>query len=144
MADKDNFEKDFDALMAAMLLKSIIGDKAAPELVPFKVEVTVAPTSISCHVEGNKRFLKDIEGGEEWFRETSSLIEPIMKEQTTKFCELAKKKFGFETVKTGTHPDADGFAEFMRSLFGGGKTITPDMINSLPAVVMRVRQTQNK
>jgi hypothetical protein len=67
-----------------------------------------------------------------------------MKEQTTKFCELAKKKFGFEVVKTGTHPDADGFAEFMRSLFGGGKTITPDMINSLPAVVMRVRQTQNK
>jgi hypothetical protein len=33
MADKDNFEKDFDALMAAMLLKSIIGDKAAPELI---------------------------------------------------------------------------------------------------------------
>ena len=125
MADKDNFEKDFDALMAAMLLKSIIGDKAAPELVPFKVEVTVAPTSISCHVEGNKRFLKDIEGGEEWFRETSSLIEPIMKEQTTKFCELAEKKFGFKTVKTGTHPDADGFAEFMRSLLGGGQNDNP-------------------
>lgn len=147
MADKDNFGKDFDTLMAAMLLKSIIGDNAATELVPFKVEVTFTPTSISCHVEGNKRLLKDIEGGEEWFRETSSLIEPIMKEQTTKFCALAKKKFGFktaETAKIGTHQDTDGFAEFMRSLFGGGKTITPDMINGLPAVVMRVRQTQNK
>lgn len=123
MADKDNFGKDFDTLMAAMLLKSIIGDKAATELVPFKVEVTFTPTSISGHIEGNKRLLKDIEGGEEWFRETSSLIEPIMKEQTTKFCALAKKKFGFktaETAKTGKHQDTDGFVEFMRSLFGGG------------------------
>lgn len=144
MADKDIFEKDLDTLMAAMLLKSIVGNKTSLELIPFEVKIVFTPASISCQVEGNKKFLKDIEGGEEWFRETSDLIKPIMEKQTTKICELAKKKFGFETVKFDRSPDLGGFAEFMRSLFRGGKTITPDMINSLPAVVIRVRQTQNK
>lgn len=122
MAERDKFEKDFDTMMKAILLKSILEDKTIPELVPFKVEVTVTPTSITSHAEGNKRFLKDIEGGEEWFQETYDLINPIMKEQTTKFAKLLKQKFGFEIVESDKclNTDATRFVEFLRSLFGGG------------------------
>lgn len=120
MEDKNNFEKEFNSLMAAMLLKSMIGDKADKKLVPFNMAVTFTPTSISCEVTGNKKLLDDIEGGAEWFAETASLITPIMREQTNKFFELAKKNFGLKEVGRS---NTDEFDDFVRTvLSGGGKT----------------------
>ena len=121
MADRDNFDAFFMAAMLTnMNMEKMLKDKV--RINPFKVEVTVTPISIDCHCEGNKSFLEDIEGGEEWFKETVALIEPIMKAQTTKFAELAKKKFGFEAEKaeetTSGHLD---FGEFLRNLFWGAK-----------------------
>lgn len=44
-----------------------------------------------------------------------------MSEQTIKLTDLMKKKFGFDTVKV--KPDSeDGFADFLKNLFGGGGT----------------------
>lgn len=138
MADRNNFEEDFNAFMAALFMnmdiKKMLNDKGV-RIHPFKVEVTVTPISIDCHCEGNKSFLKDIEGGEEWFKETASLIDPIMKAQTAKFAELAKKNFGFEVVeKAETISNSKDFDEFLKNLFGGGKAITPNMENGLSAV----------
>ena len=56
----------------------------------------------------------------------------IMSEQTIKLTDLMKKKFGFDTVKV--KPDSeDGFADFLKNLFGGVQTIA-NKINNLPAI----------
>lgn len=116
MAGKND---NFDALMAMMALKHIMDDTKDIEIHPFTCEVTVTPTSISCSSSGNKAFLEDIDGGMEWAEETSNLIKDIMSEQTIKLTDLMKKKFGFDTVKV--KPDSeDGFAYFLKNLFGGG------------------------
>lgn len=113
---------NMDDLMLAMLMKKIMGDRKI-SAIPFKMEVAVTPISINCFCEGNKRLLADVEGGEEWFEETRALIEPIMKNQTTKFFELVKKKFGFEEAKEENATSAGGdFADLLNrlnSLFGG-------------------------
>lgn len=119
MAGKND---NFDALMAMMALKHILDDTKDIEIHPFTCEVTVTPTSISCSSSGNKAFLEDIDGGMEWAEETSNLIKDIMSEQTIKLTDLMKKKFGFDTVKV--KPDSeDGFADFLKNLFGGVQTI---------------------
>ena len=43
----------------------------------------------------------------------------IMSEQTIKLTDLMKKKFGFDTVKVKPNSE-DGFADFLKNLFGGG------------------------
>ena len=106
MAGKND---NFDALMAMMALKHIMDD----------TKDTVTPTSISCSSSGNKAFLEDIDGGMEWAEETSNLIKDIMSEQTIKLTDLMKKKFGFDTVKVKPESE-DGFADFLKNLFGGG------------------------
>lgn len=42
-----------------------------------------------------------------------------MSEQTIKLTDLMKKKFGFDTVKVKPNSE-DGFADFLKNLFGGG------------------------
>lgn len=124
---------NFDALMAMMALKHIMDDTKDIEIHPFTCEVTVTPTSISCSSSGNKAFLEDIDGGMEWAEETSNLIKDIMSEQTIKLTDLMKKKFGFDTVKV--KPDSeDGFADFLKNLFGGGVQTIANKINNLPAI----------
>lgn len=116
MAGKND---NFDALMAMMALKHIMDDTKDIEIHPFTCEVTVTPTSISCSSSGNKAFLEDIDGGMEWAEETNNLIKDIMSEQTIKLTDLMKKKFGFDTVKVKPNSE-DGFADFLKKLFGGG------------------------
>lgn len=116
MAGKND---NFDALMAMMALKHIMDDTKDIEIHPFTCELTVTPTSISCSSSGNKAFLEDIDGGMEWAEETSNLIKDIMSEQTIKLTDLMKKKFGFDTVKVKPNSE-DGFADFLKNLFGGG------------------------
>lgn len=99
MAGKND---NFDALMAMMALKHIMDDTKDIEIHPFTCEVVVTPTSISCSSSGNKAFLED-----------------IMSEQTIKLTDLMKKKFGFDTVKVKPNSE-DGFADFLKNLFGGG------------------------
>lgn len=132
MAGKND---NFDALMAMMALKHIMDDMKDIEIHPFTCEVTVTPTSISCSSSGNKAFLEDIDGGMEWAEETSNLIKDIMSEQTIKLTDLMKKKFGFDTVKV--KPDSeDGFADFLKNLFGGGVQTIANKINNLPAIAL--------
>lgn len=112
MADKDDF-KDRDELMAKAMLRRLLGFDAL-KITPFKVEIAVTLDSIECRTKGNKKFLEDIEGGTEWFAETSSLIHPIMQAQTDKFFELAKEKFGFEEVGRTN----DEFEDFVKTVLG--------------------------
>lgn len=55
----------------------------------------------------------------EWAEETNNLIKDIMSEQTIKLTDLMKKKFAFDTVKVKPNSE-DGFADFLKNLFGGG------------------------
>lgn len=117
MAGKND---NFDALMAMMALKHIMDDAKGIEIHPFTCEVVVTPTSISCSSSGNKAFLEDIDGGMDWADETSNLIKDIMTEQTRKLADLMKKKFGFDAVEVESASE-DGFADFLKNLFGGGR-----------------------
>lgn len=130
MAGKND---NFDALMAMMALKHIMDDTKDIEIHPFTCEVTVTPTSISCSSSGNMAFLEDIDGGMEWAEETNNLIKDIMSEQTIKLTDLMKKKFGFDTVKVKPNSE-DGFADFLKNLFGGGVQTIANKINNLPAI----------
>lgn len=129
MAGKND---NFDALMAMMALKHIMDDAKGIEIHPFTCEVVVTPTSISCSSSGNKAFLEDIDGGMDWADETSNLIKDIMTEQTRKLADLMKKKFGFDAVEVESASE-DGFADFLKNLFGGGQTIA-NKTNNLPAI----------
>lgn len=108
---KDN---TMDALFMAMLMSKL---REKDELVvsPFEIKIEVSPISISCHTSGNRKMIEDL-GAEEWLKETQEKIEPIMKEQTTKFAELFSKKFDIETIPA-TH-EAREFSEFLDGLFG--------------------------
>ena len=118
MAD-GTFDKDLDMLMKLALLKGILGEGKKVEVVPFSVEVVCTPSDISCRCRGNKEMLEDIEGANEWFEETSSLVRGIMSEQTTKFAKLMEKKYGFtaseEPLGTGMN-----FADILSKILSGG------------------------
>lgn len=130
MAGKNN---GLDAIMAIMALKTLMNDTKDLAIHPFTIEVTVTPGSIGCSASGNRKFLEDLDGGIEWLDETNDRVKDIMAEQTTKLAELMKKKFGFETVAADSNSE-DGFAKFMETLFGGGRTIA-NKTNNLPTVV---------
>ena len=136
MAGKDS---DFDKLMKAILLKSVLESKDM-EIHPFTCEVSVTPTGISCGVSANKAFLEDVDGGMEWLDETSGRIKDIMCEQTTKLSKLLDNKYGFKFTKV--EPDnANPLEDILRRIFGGGgRTITTN-INTLPAMGFCGRQT---
>ena len=113
MADSNKLE----TLMMLMALEAMKGGMAAKSITPVSVSRQVSATSISCHTEGNKKFIEDI-GAQEWLKETQARIAPIMAEQTTKFSELMAKKFGLsfsEPRKAET-----GIDDFLSKLFGGG------------------------
>lgn len=112
---KDN---TMDALFMAMLMGKL-REKKELIISPFEVRIEVSPVSISCHTSGNRKMIEDL-GAEEWLKETQEKIEPIMKEQTTKFAELLSKKIGCETIQA-TH-EAREFSEFLDGLFGNKGT----------------------
>lgn len=124
---------NFDKLMMAMALKHIVEGAEDLKLHPFTCEIIVTPMSVECVTSGNKALLEDLDGGKEWFQETNDRIKDIMSEQTTKLTEIMKKKFGFETIAADSN-SKDGFAKFMETLFGGGRTIA-NKTNNLPAIV---------
>lgn len=109
-----------DTLMMLMALKAMGSDLKGKSLTPFTVGIQVSVTSVSCHSEGNKELIEDV-GGQEWLKETHERIAPIMAEQTTKFVELLKKRFGisFKTEEQ-TAKSEIRFDEFLMELFGGG------------------------
>lgn len=117
-----NSMDNFDKLMMAMALKRIVEGSEDLKLHPFTCEIIATPMSIECVTSGNKALLEDLDGGKEWFQETNDRIKDIMTEQTTKLTEIMKKKFGFETIAADSN-SKDGFAKFMETLFGGGRTI---------------------
>lgn len=113
-----------DALMMLMALEAMKGGMADKPITPFSVSIQVSATSISCRTDGNKKLIEDI-GAQEWLKETQARIEPIMAEQTTKFVELLKKRFGIsfaDAPKTEeqTAKSEIRFDEFLMELFGGG------------------------
>ena len=116
MAGKNN---GLDAIMAMMALKTLMNDTKDLAIHPFTIEVTVTPGSIGCSASGNRKFLEDLDGGIEWLDETNDRVKDIMSEQTIKLTDLMKKKFGFDTVKVKPNSE-DGFADFLKNLFGGG------------------------
>ena len=116
MAGKNN---GLDAIMAMMALKTLMNDTKDLAIHPFTIEVTVTPGSIGCSASGNRKFLEDLDGGIEWLDETNDRVKDIMSEQTIKLTDLMKKKFGFDTVKVKPNSE-DGFADFLKTLFGGG------------------------
>lgn len=116
MAGKDS---DLDKLMKAILLKSVLESKDM-EIHPFTCEVSVTPAGISCGVSANKAFLEDIDGGMEWFDETSGRIKDIMCEQTTKLSKILDNKYGFKFTKV--EPDnANPLEDILHRIFGGGQ-----------------------
>lgn len=124
MAGKNN---GLDAIMAMMALKTLMNDTKDLAIHPFTIEVTITPGYIGCSASGNRKFLEDLDGGIEWFAETASLITPIMREQTNKFFELAKKNFGLKEVGRS---NTDEFDDFVRTVLSGGQNATRRVINS--------------
>lgn len=130
MAGKNN---GLDAIMAMMALKTLMNDTKDLAIHPFTIEVTVTPGSIGCSASGNRKFLEDLDGGIEWLDETNDRVKDIMSEQTIKLTDLMKKKFGFDTVKVKPNSE-DGFADFLKNLFGGGVQTIANKTNNLPAI----------
>lgn len=95
MADQ-TFEKNLDTLMKIALLKSIVGGEKEIEVVPFAAEIVCTPNKISGHCKGNRKMLEDIEGADEWYKETCNLISGILIEQTTKLGKLMEKRYGIK------------------------------------------------
>lgn len=108
-------DSTMETLMMLMALKAATGNMAGLTITPLAIKVDMSPISVSCHIEGSKKILKDF-GAEEWFQETKERIEPIMQEQTTKFTELVKEKFGL------SYCEDQSMDETLRRVFGGGKT----------------------
>lgn len=115
-----------DTLMMLMALKAMGSDLKNKTITPFAVSIEVSPTSISCHSEGNKQLIEDVDG-QEWLKETQEKIAPIMAEQTTKFSELLKKKFGLSFSSEPRKASENPIDDILKGLFGG--------------VVLRVRQS---
>lgn len=132
MAD-GTFDKDLDMLMKLALLNGILDKDKKAEAIPFAVEVVCTPSNILCRCSGNKKMLKDIEGADEWFEETSNLVRGVMSEQTTKFAKLMEKKFGFTTseepLRTGKN-----FADILAKILSGGGQTIANRKNNLPAI----------
>lgn len=103
-----------ETLMTLMALKAATGNMDDLTITPLAIKVNVSPISVSCHIESNKKTLKDF-GAEEWFQETKDRIEPIMQEQTTKFMEIMKEKFGLSYCEDQDMDDT------LRRVFGGVK-----------------------
>lgn len=107
-------DSTMETLMMLMALKAATGNMGDLTITPLAIKVDMTPISVSCHIEGNKKILKDF-GAEEWFQETTERIEPIMQEQTTKFMELVKEKFGL------SYCEDQSMDETLRRVFGGVK-----------------------
>lgn len=121
MAGSDNFGKELDKLIAAMMLKEILSEKEYVRIKPFTVEITMTEHSISCGTSVNKKFFSDIEGGMEWVEETNERIGSIMAEQTTKLSELMQKQFGIKVAEEISAPAGETIENISKSLFGGGQ-----------------------
>lgn len=109
--------RNLDTLMMIMALRAMENGMKDKTITPFSVSIEVSEKSISCHSEGNQRLIEEV-GGQEWLKETQARIEPIMAEQTTKFIELMKKKFG--TSYSKQHKTERSIDDLLRELFGLG------------------------
>ncbi len=105
-----------DMLRMLMALKDMRNDLGNKSVTPFSVSIQVSPTSVLCKSEGNKQIIEDV-GGQEWLKETQDKVAPIMEEQTTKFAELLKKRFGlsFEEIPKPSTTIED----FLKEVWGG-------------------------
>lgn len=121
MAGSDNFGKELDKLIVAMMLKEILSEKEDVCVKPFTVEVAMTEHSLSCGTSVNKKFFNDIEGGMEWVEETNELIGSITAEQTTKLSKLLQKSFGIEVAEEISTPTGETIGDILKNLFGGGK-----------------------
>lgn len=121
MAGSDNFGKELDKLIVAMMLKEILSEKEDVCVKPFTVEVAMTEHSLSCGTSVNKKFFNDIEGGMEWVEETNELIGSIMAEQTTKLSKLLQKSFGIEVAEEISTPTGETIGDILKNLFGGGE-----------------------
>lgn len=133
MAGSDNFGKELDKLIVAMMLKEILSEKEDVCVKPFTVEVAMTEHSLSCGTSVNKKFFNDIEGGMEWVEETNELIGSIMAEQTTKLSKLLQKSFGIEVAEEISTPTGETIGDILKNLFGGGETIVQTK-NNLPVI----------
>ncbi len=131
MAGSDDFGKELDKLIVAMMLKEILSEKEDVCVKPFTVEVAMTEHSLSCGTSVNKKFFNDIEGGMEWVEETNELIGSIMAEQTTKLSKLLQKSFGIEVAEEISTPTGETIGDILKNLFGGAIVQTK---NNLPVI----------
>ena len=86
--------EEMDVLMAMLLAEALNGKKEDSTITPYTAEIRISPENFSCVTKTNKIFIGELgKAGIEWFDETNNRLEPIMREQSLKLCEILKEKF---------------------------------------------------